>query len=163
MAKPTQLANLDDDSEKKPKKKRKGPGRPPGNPILEEYKRTGEIRKGYYLDEKNRIRKLPDVLPDRVDGEVDRLGTMRYVLSNPPECDRTPFERGCREWFRKSPVAFMNALDDLEKAQAAKTAPQASRDEEKPLSDASDKEVRGQIVELLARLRTASQLPSSTS
>lgn len=101
--------------------------------------------------------RTPKPKPERVEGEFDRLKTMRYVLNNPASLDQTAGEKAMRAFLIKSPGAFMETLDRLanDEADAAEVATEASVERSE-----TDEELHLVLDGLIARaLEKAARLP----
>lgn len=126
-----------------------------GNPILKQYKETGVLPEGYFLDEKNRLRKVGEKPPERVDVEsLDAealLAAMRHVAVNDPKTDKSQLEKYARQWAEKKPDDFMTHLWELEAEVKKKAAGVEGAEEEELDPTESDEELTQAINDLIAR------------
>lgn len=124
------------------------PKKPMGNPILRQMRETGVVPDGYYLDAKGKLRKAPEELPDRVDGDFDRLKVMRYVLNNPRSLDKTEGEKAMRAYLEKNPGQFMETYDELVRAESEASEPLGEAVVER---SEGDEELHALLDELIGR------------
>ncbi len=114
---------------------------------------------GYYLDEKNRLRKVGQEKPQRLDvdsiDDKTLLGAMRHVAINDKSHDQSELEKTARQWKEKKPDDFMTRLWELEaefKKLAAGEKGVAEEEEEEALEPTeSDEELTEAINELLTK------------
>jgi hypothetical protein len=127
-----------------------------GNPVLKQWKETGVLPEGYYLDDKKRLRKVGQEPPKRLEPpEVTpevQLAAMRHVSFNDPTTDKSEFEKMMREWMRRKPDDFAARLVALEGELRKKAGGEEGVSEEDELNPTeTDEELTRNINELLAR------------
>lgn len=94
--------------------------------------------------------------PPRIEGDFDRLKTMRYVLNNPAKCDRTEGERAMRAFLEKNPGQFMQTFDELVREEKEAV----ERPVEEPVERTeSDQELHRLLDELISRALERSARP----
>ena len=119
---------------------------------MKQWKETGEVPEGYYIDENKRLRKVGKEPPKRIeDVEFDRLKAMKHVLGNPASTDETAGERACREWLGKNPGQFMEVFDRLEAEAKKQVAGEKVQEEEALEPTQSDEELTELVNELLTK------------
>lgn len=127
-----------------------------GNPILKQWKETGVVPEGYYIDHNKRLRKVGNEPPARVDvdslSDEVLLAAMRHVAVNDPKTDRSQVEKYARQWAEKKPDDFMTHLMELEAEVKKKTAAgeQVAEDEVAERTE-GDEELLAEIDGLIKR------------